>query len=88
MKDHPIKVAGIKFVQAADQENIVRAMPEDIYKTFLHVSKDRHIPVLEFSAKNLAEAKAKYMEAILEGVIRVVDEPLLTPPGSPTRSQG
>lgn len=88
MQDKPIEVEGIKFVQAADQENIVRVMPEDIYKTFLHVGKDRHVPVLEIQAENLAQAKAKYRQAILDDKIRVVDEPLMTPPKSPTRSQG
>lgn len=81
MTDDIIEVPDVKFVQAADVPDTVRAMHRDLYKVFLHKPTDRALPVLTFSdCETVQQAKARYVQYIEDGTIKVIQEPNINPP--------
>lgn len=76
-----IEVPDLRFVQAEDVPNTVRAIHRDLYKAFLHKPSDRTMPVLTFSdCETVQQAKARYVQYIEDGTIEVVPEPNIYPP--------
>lgn len=75
MTDDIILHEDVKFVQAQDQENVIRAMHTEIYKAHHHTPSDRILAVLEFhECGSIEEAIERYDKHIEEGVLVVIDE--------------
>lgn len=76
-----IEVPDLKFAQAEDQPNTVRAIHRNLYKVFLHTPSKRCLPVLEFKdCETVQQAKARYVQHIEDGTLEVIDEPNFRPP--------